>query len=44
MLFNQACALANPTVAPFHLESGYLMKPGGTECLHTLPQELFVLG
>lgn len=32
------------TLNPFHLESGYLIKADSTECLHTLPQELMVLG
>lgn len=31
------------SVAPYHLESSYLIKAGGAECLHTLPQELTVL-
>ncbi len=26
------------------LESSYLIKAGGVDCLHTLPQELTVLG
>jgi len=30
------------TVAPFHLESSYLLTERGAECLHTLPQELLV--
>jgi Xaa-Pro aminopeptidase len=32
------------SVAPYHLESSYLITPNGAECLHTLPQELTVLG
>lgn len=31
------------SVAPYHLESSYLIKRDGAECLHTLPHELFVL-
>ena len=31
------------SVAPFHLESSYLIREGGAECLHTLPQELLIL-
>jgi Xaa-Pro aminopeptidase len=31
------------SVAPYHLESSYLINAGGAECLHTLPQELTVL-
>jgi Xaa-Pro aminopeptidase len=31
------------SVAPFHLESSYLMTSAGAECLHTLPQELMVI-
>lgn len=30
------------SVAPYHLESSYLVKKGGVECLHTLPQDLIV--
>lgn len=30
------------SVAPYHLESSYLITPGGSECLHTLPHELIV--
>jgi Xaa-Pro aminopeptidase len=32
------------SVAPYHLESSYLITRDGAECLHTLPQELTVLG
>jgi Xaa-Pro aminopeptidase len=32
------------SVAPFHLESSYLITGSGAECLHTLPQELLVVG
>jgi len=32
------------SVAPYHLESSYLMTATGPECLHTLPQELLVTG
>jgi Xaa-Pro dipeptidase len=32
------------SVAPYHLESSYLIKRDGAECLHTLPHELTVLG
>ena len=31
------------SVAPYHLESSYLIAQDGAECLHTLPQELTVL-
>ena len=31
------------SVAPYHLESSYLITSDGAECLHTLPQELTVL-
>ena len=31
------------SVSPFHIESSYLMRPGGAECLHTMPTELLVL-
>jgi len=31
------------SVAPYHLESSYLITREGAECLHTLPQELTVL-
>jgi Xaa-Pro dipeptidase len=31
------------SVAPYHLESSYLIRPDGAECLHTLPHELIVL-
>jgi Xaa-Pro dipeptidase len=32
------------TVAPYHLESSYLIGPSGAECLHTLPHALTVVG
>jgi hypothetical protein len=32
------------SVAPYHLESSYLIRDGEPECLHTLPQELIVAG
>jgi Xaa-Pro dipeptidase len=32
------------TLAPYHLESSYLIKRNGAECLHTLPHELTVVG
>lgn len=32
------------SVAPYHLESSYLITSGGAECLHTLPHELLVAG
>lgn len=32
------------SVSPYHLESSYLIGRDGAECLHTLPQELLVLG
>jgi Xaa-Pro dipeptidase len=32
------------SVAPYHLESSYLIRDGEPECLHTLPQELIVVG
>lgn len=32
------------SVAPYHLESSYLIGRDGAECLHTLPHELFVVG
>jgi Xaa-Pro aminopeptidase len=32
------------SLAPYHLESSYLIKRDGAECLHTLPQELTVVG
>jgi len=31
------------SVAPYHLESSYLIGEHGTECLHTMPQHLFEL-
>jgi Xaa-Pro dipeptidase len=31
------------SVAPYHLESSYLITADGAECLHTLPHELFVV-
>lgn len=31
------------TLAPYHLESSYLIGPDGAECLHTLPHELTVV-
>ena len=31
------------SVAPYHLESSYLIRDGEPECLHTLPQELIVV-
>lgn len=31
------------SVAPYHLESSYLITANGAECLHTLPHELTVL-
>jgi Xaa-Pro aminopeptidase len=31
------------SVAPYHLESTYLITEHGAECLHSLPQELFVV-
>jgi Xaa-Pro aminopeptidase len=31
------------SLAPYHLESSYLITSDGVECLHTLPNELFVL-
>jgi Xaa-Pro aminopeptidase len=31
------------SVAPYHLESSYLITANGAECLHTLPHELFVV-
>ena len=30
------------SVAPYHLESSYLITPSGAECLHTFPHELIV--
>ncbi len=30
------------TVAPFHLESSYLLRKDAAECLHTLPHELLI--
>ena len=30
------------TVAPYHLESSYLLTPTGAECLHTLPHQLMI--
>ena len=30
------------TVAPYHLESSYLITAAGAECLHTLPQQLLI--
>ena len=32
------------SVAPYHLESSYLIHRNGAECLHTLPQELIIAG
>lgn len=32
------------TLAPYHLESSYLIGRDGAECLHTLPHELTVVG
>ena len=32
------------SVAPYHLESSYLITRDGAECLHTLPHELIVVG
>jgi Xaa-Pro aminopeptidase len=32
------------SVAPYHLESTYVMKPGGAECLHTMPHRLLIAG
>lgn len=31
------------SVAPYHLESSYLITADGAQCLHTLPHELFVV-
>jgi Xaa-Pro dipeptidase len=31
------------SIAPYHLESSYLIGRDGADCLHTLPQELIVL-
>ncbi len=31
------------SVAPYHLESSYLIREEGAECLHTMPQQLFEL-
>ena len=31
------------SVAPYHLESSYLIREAGPECLHTMPQQLFEL-
>jgi Xaa-Pro aminopeptidase len=31
------------SVAPYHLESSYLITRNGAECLHTLPHELFIV-
>ena len=31
------------SLAPYHLESSYLCKRDGVECLHTLPNELIIL-
>jgi Xaa-Pro dipeptidase len=30
------------SIAPYHLESSYLLTETGAECLHTLPHELFI--
>ena len=30
------------SVAPYHLESTYLLHENGAECLHTMPHELIV--
>lgn len=30
------------SIAPYHLESSYLLTESGAECLHTLPHELFI--
>ena len=32
------------TLAPYHLESSYLIGRDGAECLHTLPHALTVAG
>ena len=32
------------TLAPYHLESSYLIGRDDAECLHTLPHELTVVG
>jgi Xaa-Pro dipeptidase len=31
------------TTGPFHIESSYVIREGGAECLHTLPKQLQVL-
>jgi len=31
------------SVAPYHLESSHLITNKGSECLHTMPHELFVV-
>jgi Xaa-Pro aminopeptidase len=31
------------TTGPFHIESSYLIREGGADCLHTLPKQLHVL-
>ena len=32
------------SVAPYHLESSYLIERDGARCLHTMPHELIVAG
>lgn len=43
MILNFEFLYFGHTTGPFHIESSYLIKDGGTECLHTLPKGLQVL-
>ena len=43
MILNFEFLYFGHTSGPFHIESSYLIKEGGAECLHTLPKDLEVL-
>jgi Xaa-Pro aminopeptidase len=44
MILNFEFLYFGHTTGPFHIESSYLIREGGAECLHTLPKQLQVLG
>jgi hypothetical protein len=43
MILNFEFLYFGHTTGPFHIESSYLIREGGAECLHTLPKQLQVL-
>jgi Xaa-Pro aminopeptidase len=43
MILNFEFLYFGHTTGPFHIESSYLIREGGADCLHTLPKQLEVL-